>query len=97
MNNHQLNGLRLNLTVMNTLVLMGLSIFIAVLFYMTSQFSRESEINNMMEAYCAQLTGEADRVFENEEKKKHPSHNCANHGGGLLNATQTKKANRNLF
>lgn len=58
MKNQTLNKLRLSLTVMNTLVLIGLSVFIAVVFYASTQISRDTEINNNLEAYCAQLSGE---------------------------------------
>ena len=68
MNNKILNKLRLNLTVMNTAVLIGLSIFIAVVFYVSVSIGRSSEINNTLEAYCAQLAGETDSLKTQKNK-----------------------------
>lgn len=61
-----LNKLRMNLTVMNTIVLLGLSVFIAVVLYATISLNRDSDINNSLEIYCAQLAGNLD-YLESED------------------------------
>jgi two-component system sensor histidine kinase CiaH len=59
---NRLNRLRLNLTVMNTAVLIGLSIFIAVVFYAVITINRNTDINGSLEVYCAQLAGDLEYI-----------------------------------
>ncbi|MEG0811894.1 MAG: ATP-binding protein [Eubacterium sp.] len=61
-----LDKLRINLTLMNTAVLIGLSVFVAVLLYVTIRVDMESGVNNNMEIYCSQLANNID-ILENKE------------------------------
>lgn len=55
-----LNKLRMNLTLVNTLVLIGMSAFIAVLLYVSMNMDMESGVNNNLEIYCSQLANNID-------------------------------------
>lgn len=55
-----LNKLRMNLTLMNTAVLIGLSVFIAIVLYVTISINLESSVNDSLEVYAAQMAGYMD-------------------------------------
>ena len=56
----KLRKLRLNLTIVNTAVLIGLLIFCTVFIYLSLNMSSDSDIANSLEIYCAQLAGNLD-------------------------------------
>lgn len=50
-----LNKLRINLTLMNTGVLIGLLLFISIFLYVILSLDLETNVNNNLEIYCSQL------------------------------------------
>lgn len=75
--NNRLNGLRVKLTIVNTAVLIGLLVFCTIFLYVSLSMNNDSDINNSLEIYCAQLAGNLDYLesgnkdsAELEETKK---------------------------
>lgn len=62
-----LNKLRLNLTLMNTAVLIGLSVFVAVSLYLTINMDMESGVSNNLEIYCSQLANNVEQLQTQQE------------------------------
>lgn len=61
------NKLRLNLTLMNTAVLIGLSVFVAVSLYLTINMDMESGVSNNLEIYCSQLANNVEQLQTQQE------------------------------
>jgi len=55
-----LNKLRMNLTLMNTGVLIGLLLFISIFLYVVLSMDVETNVNNNLKIYCSQLANEID-------------------------------------
>ncbi|MBC3796686.1 sensor histidine kinase [Acetobacterium tundrae] len=55
-----LNKLRMNLTLMNTGVLIGLLLFISIFLYVVLNMDVETNVNNNLKIYCSQLANEID-------------------------------------
>lgn len=53
-----LNKLRINLTLMNTGVLIGLLLFISIFLYVMLSMDMEKNVNNNLKIYCSQLANE---------------------------------------
>ena len=53
-----LNKLRINLTLMNTGVLIGLLLFISIFLYIFLSMDVETNVNNNLKIYCSQLANE---------------------------------------
>ena len=53
-----LNKLRINLTLMNTGVLIGLLLFISIFLYVVLSMDVETNVNNNLKIYCSQLANE---------------------------------------
>ena len=64
-----LNKLRINLTLMNTAVLIGLSVFVAVLLYVTISVDMEAGVGNNLEIYCSQLANNVDYLETRQDEK----------------------------
>ncbi len=50
-----INKLKVSLTLMNTVVLIGLSVFIAVALYVTMNIDMEASVSSNLQIYCSQL------------------------------------------
>ena len=61
-----LNKLRINLTLMNTGVLIGLLLFISAFLYIVLSIDIETDVNNNLKIYCSQLANNVD-YLEREE------------------------------
>ncbi len=55
-----LNKLRINLTLMNTGVLIGLLLFISIFLYVALSMDVETNVNNNLKIYCSQLANEVE-------------------------------------
>lgn len=55
-----LNKLRINLTLMNTGVLIGLLLFISIFLYVVLSMDVETNVNNNLKIYCSQLANEVE-------------------------------------
>jgi signal transduction histidine kinase len=55
-----LNKLRINLTLMNTGVLIGLLLFISIFLYVMLSMDMEKNVNNNLKIYCSQLANETE-------------------------------------
>jgi Signal transduction histidine kinase len=61
-----LNKLRINLTLMNTGVLIGLLLFISVFLYVVLSMDVETNVNNNLKIYCSQLANEIEYLERQE-------------------------------
>lgn len=57
-----LNKVRLDLTLMNTAVLIGLSVFVAVSLYFSININVESGVSNNLQIYCTQLANSIEQA-----------------------------------
>jgi signal transduction histidine kinase len=61
-----LNKLRINLTLMNTGVLIGLLLFISIFLYVVLSMDVETNVNNNLKIYCSQLANEIEYLERDE-------------------------------
>lgn len=61
-----LNKLRINLTLMNTGVLIGLLLFISIFLYVVLSMDVETNVNNNLKIYCSQLANEIEYLERQE-------------------------------